>query len=125
MGANMEPKSGKISEEIWMNFGTCLDAVFGGVSAVLAARIEPRGGKKGGRNDEYGTNTICIINYKNQYKINILSQQRSLSEAKCWQKWAKNEVNLEARCGSNFASFLGGFWDPSGGQKWSKSGAEK
>jgi hypothetical protein len=46
MGAKMEPKSGKISEEIWMNFGTCLDAVFGGVSAVLAARIEPRGGQK-------------------------------------------------------------------------------
>ena len=42
----MEPKSGKISQEIWMNFGTCLDAVFGGVSAVLAARIEPRGGAK-------------------------------------------------------------------------------
>ena len=39
----MEPKSGKIIDEIWMNFGTCLDAIFGGVSAVLAARIEPQG----------------------------------------------------------------------------------
>ena len=46
MGAKMEPKSCKVSEEIWMNFGTCLDAVFGGVSAVLATRIEPRGGQK-------------------------------------------------------------------------------
>ena len=87
--------------------------------------LSPGGGKRGGRNDEYGTNTICIINYKNQYKINILSQQRSLSEASGGQKWAKNEVNLEARCGSNFASFFGRFLDPSGGQKWSKSGAEK
>ena len=42
----MDPKSGKIMDEIWMNFGTCLDAVFGGVSAVLAARLEPRGGQK-------------------------------------------------------------------------------
>ena len=72
MGAKMEPKSGKIIEEILMNLGTCLDAVFGGVSAVLAARIEPRrGGKRGGRNDEDGKKTSCIINYKNQYKVNI------------------------------------------------------
>jgi hypothetical protein len=33
-------------------------------------------------------------------------------------------VNLEALCGSNFASIVGGFWDHSGGQKWSNSGAE-
>ena len=46
MGSKMEPKSGKIMEEIWMNFGTCLDAVLGGFSAVLAARIEPRGVQK-------------------------------------------------------------------------------
>ncbi len=68
----MEPKSGKISQEIWMNFGTCLDAVFGGVSAVLAARIEPRGGggKGGGRSDEDGKKTIYIKKDKKQIQKN-------------------------------------------------------
>jgi hypothetical protein len=46
MGSKMEPKRGNTIEEIWMNLGTCLDAFVGGMSDVLCARIEPRGGQK-------------------------------------------------------------------------------
>ena len=38
--------------------------------------LSPGGGKRGGRNDEEGKNTICIINNKNQSKIKILSLAR-------------------------------------------------
>jgi hypothetical protein len=46
MGSKMEPTRGNTIEEIWMNLGTCLDAFVGGMSDVLCARIEPRGGAK-------------------------------------------------------------------------------
>ena len=108
-----------------MNFGTCLDAVFGRFPAVLAARIEPGGSKRGGKNDETGKNTICIIHSKNQARIKISSPATPTFGSKWRAEVAKNEVNLEAQCGSNFASIFGGFWVHSGGQKWSKSGAEK
>ena len=39
-------KKWKKMEEIWMNFGTCFDAVLDGFSAVLAVRIEARGVQK-------------------------------------------------------------------------------
>ena len=55
-GSKKEPKCGKIMKKICMNFSTCLLPVFGGFPAVLAARIEPGGSKRGGRSDEEGKN---------------------------------------------------------------------
>ena len=108
-----------------MNFSTCVLPVFGGFSIVLAARIEPRGDKEEAETMRKDKTTICIIHGKTQAKINILCTATPIFGSKWRAEVAKNEVNLEAQCGSNFASIFGGFWDHSGGQKWSKSGAEK
>jgi len=75
---------------VWMQFfSTCLDAVFGGFSTVLAGRIESRGAKEEAEAMRKEKARFAYYMAKPKLESRFRALQRPLSEASGGQKWPR------------------------------------